>query len=409
MGKEKNEWTLKIFALIIAIVLWSYVMSEVNPVMTEEYRNVKVNVLNKASLERQGIVILEPENLDNLGIKVAISGRRSDIIKLSKDDIIAQVDLSGYGTGEVKVPIYVQVPVGVTLKDYSPREILVKFDRIISRERTVTVETKGELADGYVLGTPTVKPQSVVVEGPSTWLNSLSKVVATVNVTGATDDINVTVPVKLVDDEGNNVRGISTKQNSVDIWIPVYRVKRVPIEVQSVNQLPDSYELVEIQLNPSMIDIVGRKEVLDKIEAISTLPIDMNELMEKKNITIDLEYLELPEGVRLLKPDEKITVTLKVEEIINKTFKYTLRDVEILNLDPSLSIEEEYLDTSFDLTIEGFSSVIETLNKEDIKIQLDLEGLEEGSHFVSVTVKEEDFTVLSLLPESFEIRLIKNR
>ena len=216
MSKEKNDWTLKIFALIIAIVLWSYVMSEVNPVMTEEYRNVKVSVLNQASLEREGIVVLEPENIDNISIKVTVSGRRSDIIKVSADDIIAQVDLSGYGTGEVKVPIDIQVPVGVTLKDYTPKEILFKFDKIVSRERAVIVETTGELPEGYVLGTPTVKPQSVVVEGPSSWLNSLSKVVATVDVSNITDDnIEVNVPVKLVDDEGNVVRGISTKQNSV--------------------------------------------------------------------------------------------------------------------------------------------------------------------------------------------------
>ncbi len=207
MGKEKNDWTLKVFALIIAIVLWSYVMSEVNPVMTEEFRNVKVNILNEASLEREGIVILEPENIDNIDIKVTISGRRSDIIRVSAEDIIVQVDLSGYGTGEVKVPIYVQVPVGVTLKDYAPKEILFKFDKIVGRERPVTVETIGKLPEGYVLGTPTVKPQSVVVEGPSTWLKSLSKVVATVDVSNITDeDINVTVPVKLVDDEGNDVR-----------------------------------------------------------------------------------------------------------------------------------------------------------------------------------------------------------
>ena len=117
MGKEKkSEWTLKIFALIIAIVLWSYVMSEVNPMWTEEYRSVKVNVLNQASLERQGLVILEPENLNDIDIRVSITGRRSDVIKISADDIIAQVDLSGYGTGEVKVPVYVHVPVGVSLR-----------------------------------------------------------------------------------------------------------------------------------------------------------------------------------------------------------------------------------------------------------------------------------------------------
>jgi YbbR domain-containing protein len=405
MGKEKNDWTLKVFALIIAIVLWSYVMSEVNPVMTEEFRNVKVNILNEASLEREGIVILEPENIDNIDIKVTISGRRSDIIRVSAEDIIVQVDLSGYGTGEVKVPIYVQVPVGVTLKDYAPKEILFKFDRIVGRERPVTVETIGELPEGYVLGTPTVKPQSVVVEGPSTWLKSLSKVVATVDVSNITDeDINVTVPVKLVDDEGNDVRGISTKQNSVDVTIPVFRVKRVPIEMETVNQLPDGYEIVDLKLNPSYIDIVGKKEVLDRVESISTLPIDIRELMKNKSMPVELV---IPEGVSLLKPDQEVTATLNVEEIVKRTFELTLKDVEVLNLAPDLSINEEDLNSPFSLTIQGYGSIVESLKKEDIKIQMNLAGLREGSHFVTIKVQEENFTVISLSPERFEIRLRK--
>lgn len=406
MGKEKkSEWTLKIFALIIAIVLWSYVMSEVNPMWTEEYRSVKVNVLNQASLERQGLVILEPENLNDIDIRVSITGRRSDVIKISADDIIAQVDLSGYGTGEVKVPVYVHVPVSVSLKDYSPKEILFKFDKIVSRERPVTVETAGELPDGYVLGTPTVKPQSVVVEGPSTWLNSLSKVVATVDVTGITDDIDVNVPIRLVDDDGNSVRGISTKQSSVDVTIPVYRVKSVPIEIQTMNKLPDGYEIVDIKANPSKIEIVGREEVLDKIESISTVPVDINELATNKNMKVELE---IPEGVRLLGPDQEVTVSLNVEEIVSRSFDFTLRDVQIVNLGAGLSIYEEDLSSPFSLTIQGFSSVLEPLKKDDIEIEMNLEGLGEGSHLIAVDVKEKNFTVLSLLPERIQIRLRKD-
>lgn len=377
-------------------------MSEVNPMWTEEYRNVKVNILNRASLERQGIVILEPENVE---IKVTISGRRSDVIRISADDIIAQVDLSGYGTGEVKVPVYVQAPVGVTLEDYSPKEILFKFDRIVSREFPVTVETSGELPEGFVLGTPTVKPQTVVVEGPSTWLGSLSKVVATVDVSGITDDIDVTRPIKLVDDEGDSIRGISTKQNSVDITIPVYRVKSVPIELQTVNQLPDSYEILDIKLNPSKIDIVGRKEVLDKIESISTVPIDINQLMANENMPVDLV---IPEGVKLLNPDQEVTVTLNVEEVISRTFEFSLKDVQILNLNSGLSIDEDDLNTRFSVTIQGIRAVVETLDKEDIQMQMNLEGLGEGSHAVTVKVKEDNFTVVNLSPESFQIRIRRN-
>ena len=46
MSKEmKNNASIKIFALIIAIILWSYVMSEENPVRTTD-KNVKVKLTN---------------------------------------------------------------------------------------------------------------------------------------------------------------------------------------------------------------------------------------------------------------------------------------------------------------------------------------------------------------------------
>src|SRR5690606_6643353 len=108
MSKEKkNDLTLKIFALVIAIILWSYVMSEVNPPFTSEFRNVNVDFINESALEKQGLVVMEPKSAN---IRVSVSGRRSEVLQVSGSDIIAQVDLNGYSEGNVKVPVYVQVP-----------------------------------------------------------------------------------------------------------------------------------------------------------------------------------------------------------------------------------------------------------------------------------------------------------
>lgn len=400
MGKEKkNDLTLKIFSLIIAIILWSYVMSEVNPPKTQEIRNISVNLLNKASLERKGLVLLEPEEID---IRVSISGRTSDVIGVSKDDIIAQVDLSGYNEGEVKVPIYVQVPTGVVLEDYSPKEVLFKFDKIDNEEIPITVNTAKDLPSGYVLGTPTVRPQSVVVEGPRTLLNSVSKAIASVDVSDSTDDINVTVPIRLVDDEGNSIRGASTNISVVDISIPVYKVKSVPIELQTTNQLPENYEIIDVNINPSKIDIVGKEDVLANINSIDTLLVDINTLIANRNVPVELN---IPEGIRLYNPDEKVTVTLNIDETITRTFDYTLSDVEIVNLNRELYIDEEDLDLPFTLTIQGMSSIVESLEAYDIGMELDLDGLEEGNHNVMISVREEEFSVLSILPESLRITL----
>ena len=100
MSKEKeNNITVKIFALVIAIILWSYVMSEVNPKITKEFRNIDVNFTNLDALDEASIVLVEPEELK---INVKVTGRRSDVIKLTEDDIIAKTDLSGYTEGNKK-------------------------------------------------------------------------------------------------------------------------------------------------------------------------------------------------------------------------------------------------------------------------------------------------------------------
>lgn len=404
MSKEnKNDLTLKIFALIIAIILWSYVMSEVNPPFENEFKNIDVRYVNERALERQGLVIMEPQNAS---VRVTISGRRSEVLKVSSKDIIAQVDLSGYSEGEQKVPVYVQVPDDVKLVDYSPKEILFKFDKIISKSSPVVVETQGNLPQGYVLGSPIIKPQSIYIEGPRSWVNQVDKAVAFVDITGKTEDIHTTESIKIVDDQGNPVRGVSVEQNVVDISIPVYRVKKVPVELQTENQLPDNYEIVDININPSTIEIKGKQEDLAGVNVIKTKPIDINTLIDNRNVPVELD---LPEGVSLVNPDLKVTITLNIDEIKSRTFNYTLADVDIVNLDSALRLDENDLNKPITLILEGSGTKIDLMDKEDIKLKLDLQGFEQGSHRVDVEVLvEEGIEIIRIIPESLDITLIQD-
>ena len=403
MSKEKgNDLTIKIFALIIAIILWSYVMSEENPLITPEFRNIDVSFENIDSLERQNLIVMEPKEAK---ITVKVSGKRNDISKISEKDIIATVDLSGYTEGNKKVPVYVEVPSEVKLVDYSPKEISFKFEKIIRKGCPVTIETEGKLPQGYVLGEAEVKPQSVYIGGPRSWVNSVSKVIASVNVADKKDDINVSRPIKLVDDEGNDVRGVEKDQNAVDIFIPVYRAKKVPIKLQTENQLPDNYQVTNINVNPSTIEIKGKKEAIVGITSIKTKPIDINSLIGNKNAVVDLE---IPENVSLVDPNQKVTVSLNIEESKTKTLDFTLHDVEIRNLNQDLSIDEEDLNKSFEITIKGSSDKVDFINKEDLYVELDLTGLDEGSHNVIPSIREEEgITIISIVPENFNITLKK--
>lgn len=396
---KKNNLTIKIFALIMAIILWSYVMSEENPAITEEFKNIEVTFTNIATLEKQNLVVLEPNEAT---VNVKVSGKRNDLNNIS-EKIIARVDLSGYQEGTVKVPVYIEVPDEVKLVDHSPKEILFKFDKLVRKEMPITIETVGELAKDHSLSEPVIKPQSIYIEGPKTWVDSVSKVVAFVDVTNKANDINVTVPIRIVDNEGNDVRGVTKDQNVVDVFIPVYQSKTVPIKIQTHGRLPDNYEVLDISVDPSSVKIQGKKDLLKDINSLNTKPIDINSLIEDNTVSVELE---LPEGVSLSNPDQSITVKLNVDESKTKTFDYTLQDANILNLDSKLRIADEDLIKSFAINVEGTGSKIDNLEKSDIVIELDLQGLDVGNHTVNISAKVEGVKIININPEAISIRLM---
>ena len=403
MSKEmESNLSLKIFALIIAVILWSYVMSEENPVKTKEIRNVKVQLTNTSSLDRENLVIMSPEEAK---INIRVEGKVKTLNDITEDDFTVTADLSGYKEGSWKVPIYIETPSDVKLIDHSPKEILFKFEKIVREPVIITLETEKELPEGYVLGTPEIKPQSIYIEGPRSWVSSVSKVLATINLEGRTEDIRASVPVSILDSNDEVIRGLEQEQNFVDVFIPVYRTKTVPIELKTVGNLPDNQDIADIIIKPATVDIMGTKEALRTINSISTKTIDINSLVGKKNVLVELD---IPENIELVNPAQEITINLNVDESATKTFNYSLHDVNIKNLGPDLSIEEENMEQVFEIKVIGTSSKVNALNKGDLFIEMDLSGLEEGTHKVDLTVREQTgITSMEIIPEALNIKLLK--
>ncbi|MBU5438545.1 hypothetical protein KQI42_11020 [Tissierella sp. MSJ-40] len=405
MSKEKNDLTIKIFALIIAIILWSYVMSEVNPDKTVEYKNINITFSNIDALERQGLVVMEPKEAN---ISVKVTGKTNDINKFTSQGINARVDLSGYSEGEIKVPVHVSLDqfTNIKITNYEPKEILFKFDKLITKEKNVTIKTTGKLEQGYVSGSPEVKSQSILLKGPRSWVNSVSEAVAIVDLSGRKETTNVTVPIKLIDDKGNDVRGVEKEPNVIDVSIPIFRSVKLPIELQTENQLPENYEITNITINPSSINLKGDKKALGTITSIKTVPIDINSLIENKNVEVELE---LPQNVELLNPDQKVTVTLNIEEVSTKTFDLSLKNVNIKNLDSTLVIDENDYDKTVQVTVKGAVDVIKDLTEEDLGLEIDLAELKEGIHMVNINMKEiEGVKIQQVTPPYIEITLKKH-
>jgi len=404
MKMGKSDVTAKILTLVIAIFLWSYVMSETDPVQTQEYRNVTVNYINTAALDRQGLVIMEPEEVK---IDVRVSGKRSDFSQFSSSKIYAQVDLSGYSEGQVKIPVTVGLldqSSGIRVVNYEPKEVLFTFDSIVSREIPVTIDYQGTLPEGYVRGDAVSRPQSILVSGPRTWINEVDRAQGVVDLTDRTENVVVSTPIKILDDGGEEVRGLEKEPGFVDVTVPIYRTVELPVELVTINELPDNYAITDIEISPETVAVKGDNSV-SQLTELRTAEIDINSMLENDSILVELA---LPEGVTLLDPDQEIRVNYQIREVVTTTLQFTFDDIELRNLQEGLAVEPLIQDQVYTLELTGYDVELEEITLENINLYLDLEEYETGEQEIEILWEElESLSIGNVEPQIVQIDIIE--
>lgn len=398
--KRNKDWTLKIFALLLAIFLWGYVINEVNPEETRRYSNIELEFSNMESLAREGLEIMDPKEAK---ISVEVLGKKSDMVNFSSKSIKAIVDLSGYTEGEKKVPVKVSLDhmSNIKIVDYEPKEVMVTFDKLITKETKVTIRTVGELADSYVLGDISTKTETIVLKGPRSWINEVADVVAYVDLNGRTESGNLISKIRLLNEDGNDVVGVENEPSSIDVNIPILRSKEVEVNLVTDKDLPEEYEVKQIVVNPNKVKLKGDSSVLD-LKSVSTEIISMEELLEKDEVKVKLD---LPKGVEIIDSQEEITVSLIVIETVEKTLDYNSNELEVRNLDNSLeALYDEEIPIK--VIIRGDKNKLDLVTKDNISPYIDLKGLNKGNSNVDIQLGGlNDITLKDVIPKWINVQL----
>jgi hypothetical protein len=136
----KSNLVMKIMALLFAVILWSYVLSIINPERTRTVPNIPVRYENMSHLTDNQFQISKSLS-DELGkVKVSVVLKQSELKIFSDKNIDAYVDLS-YVTGPGDYPIQVQAKLlGVT---GHVQDIPMTPDQSHGRLRLVGPRTRG--------------------------------------------------------------------------------------------------------------------------------------------------------------------------------------------------------------------------------------------------------------------------
>ncbi|OPL07348.1 MAG: hypothetical protein AVO33_05420 [delta proteobacterium ML8_F1] len=373
-GVTKNT-TAKVISLLFAIVFWTYVMDQVNPEMTKEFNNVTVEVIGAETLENQSLVLLSQENYS---VGVEVRGRRGDIIGFSKEDLKLTADITGYTAGTNTIPIEkASLVENVTISNLSKPDIKVELDRLISVAKPIEVEETGTLTPGYQLSDIIKSREEIVVSGAESFVSRVETLKGTVNIEKITEDFETEITLIPVDFEGNEVRGVNLSSNTIQIGYEAFRLKTLPVIATFEGEIDENYLLSEVSVNPPSVVVKGKPENVSSLVEIVLEPIDIAGATEDFTLEVPLN---LPGGVSLPYNANLVGITAKVDLIETKEMLFDIGEVAIVNLPGDFEMKILEAPENLGVTLLDTGENLEGINRTEIELVLDLEGLAPGEY-----------------------------
>lgn len=296
----KSEFFLKLASVFAAILLWIFVVYQENPIHETWLSDLPVSYVNHSSnLQNGKLLITEGKNSK---VDLKIRGRRNELASAKASNITCTVDLGNIsGEGSYTLPIDVNIAAnGVELVSKDPYSVTVVVDKVVTKEKEVTVNITGTAKNGFVAGEIESSPTSVKLTGPQSLINSVETAVSTVDVTDASEDIQGLYKIKLYDASGKEITDETISKNIeyCDIKCPVFSTKEVsimPFLSEQTNYLGQAVTVVS--KNPSVITLVGRKEKLDQIDTIFTETISAYDILGTVTLKVNLDFGGIPNDV----------------------------------------------------------------------------------------------------------------
>lgn len=392
----------KLIAVFFAMILWLYVMSVINPRVTSEQLNIPVQLVNESVIRQSGLVVFgQPEPT----IRVRLTGNRDQVHRISREQIEARLDLRGYTEGVNSIPIEVNVPGGVEV-DWSPKFATIELERIISRQKEVSVEIEGQAASGYVLGEPELRPGLVWIEGPESFVNSVERVLAQLTLDNQRENLSMSLPLRAVNSRGEEVTQVDVRTTSVDLFVAVDQLKSVAVELNLEIEAAENYQVVSTVVEPTNVTIQGQAGLLSGISSIATEAVVLDNLTESQEVEVQLAF---PDGVRSF-DRQTVTLRINVEEVLEETYVVQREAYRIMNLSSDLILDQETLPERVEITVRALESIVENLDPRTIQVYVDLDDLEAGVHTIEPDVRlpmnmEMSIATTAILPEFFTIEI----
>jgi len=389
-----------LWAFVLSIAVWVSAVTAADP---DETRTLSSAVPVQIIGQDPGLVI-SSEVPDE--VEVTLRAPRSvwDVIDADPQVVQAILDLSGLSSGDHSLGLQIQVNARpVQIVSVSPRVVTFVLEALSTQTFSVDLSLTGEPAIGYQAGDVSLDPLEVVVAGAESQVRKVERVRISVDLGGIRENFDQTLKVDVLDENGQRVEGVTVSPDSIHVTLPVTQrggYRDVAVKVNMLGRVASGYRLTDISVFPPVVTVFAADpELVNTLPGVvETLPLELQNAKEDISTRV---ALNLPAGISIV-GEQTVLVQAGVSPI-ESSVTLSGEKVEIVNLGDGLSAQVS--PATVDVIVSGPLPLLDTLTRQDVRVTVDLSGLEPGTYQLTAAVQVliSDVVVESILPNTMEV------
>lgn len=390
-----------ILSFVLALIVWGSAVTSADP-NQERIFQVPIEIIG----QEPDVEILN-DIPDQQAITLYAPVTILDELNSENGQLRSWIDLSGLTRGTHTLDVNYAFPTDIRplrLVEVGPKTVEVALEQLVTKTLPIDREVLGEPALGYQLGGVTWSAEEVIVSGRMSDVEKVASVRATLDVSGATEDVQQSVNLLPVNENNNIVTGVNLAPERISVTQTVtlqggYR--NMVVRVVTIGQVAEGYRQTNITVSPPNVLVFSQD-----VEMIEELPgfVETEEL-DITGAVDDIETvlsLNLPEGVSVI-GDPNVLVQVGIAAI-NGSISLT-RPVELIGVLPGLqaTVSPDVLE----VIVFGPIPLLPSLTDVDVRVVVDLTGLDEGVYQLEpeVIILPDQVQLQVISPETVEVTI----
>jgi YbbR domain-containing protein len=374
LGFLVRNWPLKLAAVVLATLLYAGLVLSQNARFWPG--PIPIQVIHQPT---SAFIVGALPDVTNVRYFAAVDVSN----RLSSSAFAASIDLADANVNvsePVPATVTLRGPEGVTILDFTPRQIFVRLDPLVTRTVPVRV-SHGVAPEGLDVGQPQMSQDTVSVSGPQSVVSQVVAAEARVRIQSSGIDVDQLVDLVAVDGRDEVLTPVELNPTAVRVRIQVgspVTTKSVPVTAVVTGTPGNGFEIAGTTITPAVATLTGEATVLANIVSVSTNPVDITGAASNSTTSVGLD---LPSDISPVGDATfNVTITLRPSAASRNLSAGLILIGAEPNRTYALAVE------SVVVTLGGGLSALNAVDAGTFAASINVAGLGAGSHDVDVHV-----------------------